>query len=145
MRKRFVIKLDGMEGTMHELLKRGDAVNAILEVAVHAGAAVIQEIADANAPRGGSVVKQTTKRKPASVIVDIGPDREHWFYKFFETGATEHEITGNPLVFRGDAGIVVVRSVDHPGMVASPFLRPALDGQKDNAAAEVGRVLKTQL
>lgn len=144
MRKRRVAKIEGLEFAVKRMTALGVNVSGRMELAAHAGAAVVREIADANAPRSGVVEKETASVKPASAIVNIGVGKGNWYLQFFETGATEHEITGSdgPLVFQGDEGRVVTWSVDHPGMAAEPFLRPALDGQRANASKAFGEVIK---
>lgn len=148
MRKRFSVELENGEKLVQELIQRGKDVEAILGLAANAGAAVVMEIADANAPVPGAVAKETVETtKRAVAIVAIGVESKRWYLQFFETGATEHEIKGSdkPLVFEGDDGKVVTWIVDHPGMGAQPFLRPALDGQKTNATNAVGEVIKGNL
>jgi cellobiose-specific phosphotransferase system component IIB len=60
-----------------------------------------------------------------------------------EFGVQPHTIEGNPFLYIPDyaGGIMRVRSVDHPGFKARPFLRPAFDKHKNGAlramAAEV--------
>jgi hypothetical protein len=45
-------------------------------------------------------------------------------------------------VFVGHEGEVVRVKVAHPGMVAEPFLRPALDGRREMAVAATGQELR---
>jgi HK97 gp10 family phage protein len=60
------------------------------------------------------------------------------------TGAAPHTITAKNrkgLSFGG----VFFQSVDHPGLTAKPFLRPALDTQAQTAVIAVGNYIKNRL
>lgn len=143
-----------------------DAKAALIE-ADTAGANVILDAANAVAP-GPHVVFQITKKSATSVEVSIGPDKEHWYYRFFELGAGPHEIVAglsarrqvrlahggrapkqelqtvtkeSNLSFQGNNGLVIIHEVSHPGMAARPFLRPAIDMNKDNAVSTVMGIL----
>jgi len=135
------MQVEGGDELVRKLKAIGADVNGELEVAALAGAEVIRQAADRGAPSAANAV-EVLERGNGYVIVGIGPDKEHWFYRFFETGAGPHGITGEPLVFEGREDTVVTWSVDHPGMAARPFLRPAFDGEKQRATKEVGDVLK---
>ena len=112
-----------------------------LEAAALVGATLFEEAAQPLAP-GPHIDKDVAERSKERVSVDVGPDDDHWYYRFFETGAGAHEITGSPLVFEGREDLVVTGRVDHPGMAAQPFLRPAFDGEKDRATDAVGDELR---
>jgi len=140
-RSNISVKVDGGEGLIRKLEAMGKNVSDELEPAALAGAGVIQIAANMRAP-GPHVEMDVAERGDRRVSVDIGPDEAHWYYRFFETGAGPHEITGSPLVFEGRSGTVVTRRVGHPGMAARPFLRPAFDGERRKAEGEVGDHLK---
>jgi len=141
MGARVVVRIEGGEELLRQLRRLGVDVGAVLEEAALAGARAIAEDANQRAP-GPHVETNVEKRSKGSVTVDIGPDKEHWWYRFFESGAQPHEIKGTPLVFEGDAGTVVTGRVSHTGMAARPFLRPALDTREKEATDQVGRVLR---
>ena len=115
-----------------------------LEAAAKAGAEVIRDDANRRAP-GPHVVAEVVKASDAAVEVGIGPDKDHWYYQFFETGAGRHPIgpeSKKAIRFPGAEGQEMVRfGVTHPGMAASPFLRPALDGQTARAVRALGQEL----
>ena len=140
-RSNISVKVDGGEGLIRKLEAMGKNVSDELEPAALAGAGVIQIAANMRAP-GPHVEMDVAERGDRRVSVDIGPDEAHWYYRFFETGAGPHEITGSPLVFPGREGTVVTGRVMHPGMAASPFLRPAMDEQKDNAVETYGKQIR---
>lgn len=135
------VTVEGGEGLLRKLRQIGADVESELEAAALVGAAVIQNAANPLAP-GPHVETEVAEKSPERVVVEIGPDEAHWYYRFFETGAGPHGITGEPLVFEGRTGTVVVPGVSHPGMAARPFLRPAFDGSSDRAADKVGEALK---
>lgn len=74
----------------------------------------------------------------------IGVPRDKYYIAIFETGAQPHEVNPHKkqsLFFKGEAGEIFTRAVNHPGMPARPFLRPALDESenkvKDLAAKKI--------
>lgn len=139
------VQIEGDKVLLARLKQIGVRVDALLEMAVTAGALIVQEAARENAP--GPEIKHETVRKTKRLVeVAVGPDKKHWHYRFFETGTGAHQITGNPwLVFDGDGGRVRVRSVQHPGMAARPFLRPAIDERQDAAEMAMGQVWKAAI
>lgn len=114
----------------------------ILEQATQVGADVIADEADHLAP-GPYIETDVSAKTWVKVDIEIGPDKEHWYYLFFETGTQPHEVTPRSvggLEFPGREGEMVVRQVvSVSGMGASPFMRPAYDGKKDEAEEAVGR------
>lgn len=141
--------LDGDEEFLRNLIRLGDEVaGAALSNAAQDGATVLERAAEPMAP-GPHIITQVTEQIPGRVTVAIGPDKAHWYYQFHETGVSPHEI---PLS-KKDKGKVILHfpggpdgetfafSVDHPGMNAAPFLRPAVDMQKQAAVDAVGAVL----
>lgn len=136
------VRLDGGEELLAALRQMNMNVKGELRAAAMMGAAVVQEVANAKAP-GPHIETEVTKTTASGVEVSIGPDREHWYYRFKETGAAAHEITGQALLaFEGQSGIVLTPRVSHPGMGASPFLRPAIDEKGDDAADAAGAALR---
>ena len=114
----------------------------VIERATQAGADVVAEAARANAP-GPFIAVEVERNKRDLAVAKIGPDKDHWYYRFFETGTAPHEITGNPfLVFTAYGKRFVIRQVWHNGMAARPFLRPALDGSKGTATDAFGAVIR---
>ena len=132
----------GDKELMKKLKKLIGNTEDALALAVKTGANLLEEEAEALAPGphiGQKQVYKSTKR----VTRKIGPDKDHWYYQFFETGAQPHTIQGRPkLVFPSSNGLVFVRVVHHPGMAPRPFLRPAFDSNKDEVRDKVGKVLK---
>ena len=129
-------KLEGFDELLEKFEQLGERARQAVIEAAQAGADVVQAAANPNAP-GPNIQTRVSEKKLGQATVDIGPDREHWYYQFAETGATYHEIKGAKrlLTFEGEQGLVRARLVRHPGMPAAPFLRPAIDENQDEAAA----------
>lgn len=138
---RVSVKIEGGPELIKKLEQMGVDVDRVVEAAATAGAQVIADDANPRAPEP-LIATETSERGRGHATVDIGPPDEKWDWKFLETGAQPHTITGSPLVFMGREGLVRVFGVSHPGMAARPFLRPAFDSKKDAATDEVGSVIK---
>jgi HK97 gp10 family phage protein len=135
------IEIEGGEELLASIKAMGIDVQKILREAALRGARVIVDAANERAP-GPHNASEVKKDSAERVEVDIGPDEDHWYYRFFETGAGRHEITGDPLAWGEGAEDVVTGRVLHPGMAARPFLRPAVDENEGKTADAVGQVLR---
>jgi len=137
-----------------ELKRKLDALGArargALLDAAQAGGEVIQGDANRKAP-GPHVVVGGEKVTGGRAEVSIGPDKDHWYYQFHETGAGGHEIgpkkkrKGKAIAFEGSNGLVVVGGAKHPGIPANPFLRPAMDGNREQAKDAAGKVFRDEI
>ena len=121
----------------------------IMRAALRAGANVIKEEAKANVPakdgdlRDSVRVSTRLKNGRASASVKAG-NKKAWYWRFVEYGTAAHTIKakGNGILsFGGFFG----RSVAHPGAVAKPFMRPALDTKANEAINAVGIAIKKRL
>jgi HK97 gp10 family phage protein len=139
-------KIEGDKELLEAFRRLKIDVAAVLEKAALAGAEEIRAAAQSKAPGPHIEIEIDEKQSTANRrVAAIGPDKEHWFYQFFETGAGGHEIDGKTkkaLAFEGREGAIVRRVVKHPGIAAAPFMRPAFDSRKDTAVARAGEVLK---
>ncbi len=143
MASRFGTKLEGFQELFDNLEALGVDTEATLKDAVQASGELVADAANPNAPGPNIVAKlndeeSSTKR----IVVDIGYNKHFWYYQFGELGATAHEISGRngkSLAFPGREGLVITKSVQHPGVTAKPFLRPALAGNRDTARDEIGK------
>jgi len=111
--------------------------------------------------------------KPDALYVAIGPDKDHWYYRFAEFGVQAHgvkkrkrtrgEITARQrqgraeyrnirrqfagrspaMAFYVDGKLIFARKVR--GQPKKPFLRPAADSQGNAAIAAVGAVMKSEI
>lgn len=133
------VVLEGNDELEKRLGAVGSLVRDILEKAVMDGAEVFREAAQQQAP-GPGIEAEVVKTGRGMAEAAIGPARQQWYYRFLETGAQPHEIRarGPLLTFEGEAGLVRARQVQHTGMAARPFLRPAFDGKQDEAQEAVG-------
>jgi len=126
-------------------LKRlGDQMEDLVVDAAKAGGKVVELAADAKAP-GPHIVSEVTDQGPGFAEVSIGPNKEHWYYKFFEFGASSHQIKAKDaalLAFEGRRGPVLTPAVSHPGMAAKPFLRPAIKTERSAAVSAAGDTFK---
>lgn len=140
-RNRISVQIEGGEELLRRLRKLGPDVEGILEKAALAGA---QEIADAANPLAPAplIRAEVTDSSKGKVQADVGMPDEKWYWRYLETGATGHEITGTPIAFEGERGLVITGGVRHPGMAATPFLRPAFDSKQDAAKDTTGEVLR---
>lgn len=135
------VVVEGGEELLRALRRAGVNVDSALEAAAMLGAAVMEDAMVPLAP-GPGIATEVTEKGPGYVAVDVGPDEDHWYYRFFETGTGPHAITGSPWLAWDD---VVTRRVSHPGMAARPFMRPAFDGSSGAAAETVGEELRRVL
>ncbi len=135
------IKLEGGEELKRLLAKAGDAAAGHLKEAGLAGGEVIKDEAVRNAP-GPGIWCGLDKIGADFVEIAIGPLAEKWYYRFFEFGASPHEISpqdAEALLIAGEK--FAAHAVQTGGMAAKPFLRPALDTKDDDAVEAVGKVL----
>ena len=134
------VELRGDKELERKLKALGAAAARVVEAATVDGAKVLENAADQKAP-GPHVIHEVVESTPGYAKVAIGPDKEHWYYMFFETGASSHEITPGvkgALMFVKEGETIIRVIVTHPGMAASPFLRPALDGSGDKVVKTMG-------
>lgn len=145
MSDRIEVTLEGGEELIAALRELDLSVRSTLRSATLAGAEVIVAAADGLAP-GPHIDAEVTSASASKIEVAIGPDEEHWYYRFFETGTQPHEIEGSPLLaFEGDEGWVRTRQVAHKGMAARPFLRPAHDEKSQEAQDQLGAVVRERI
>lgn len=122
-------------------------LNALLEVMNYAiveaglgGGEILLDAATARAP-GPNLAMQIEEVDQEHVEVRIGPDDEHWYYRFFEFGAQPHEINvENRAALRFGAEAIFAASGEHPGTPAQPFLRPALDEKQDEVLKKMAQI-----
>lgn len=123
------IKVHGDKELIEKIRKVGTQLEKAMRKATLEGGEVAAVEARRRAP-GPYIETEIVSERPGRVDLEIGPDAEHWYYQFFETGASSHEIDGNvkqALAFIQGAEEIVVKRVRHPGIAAEPFMRPALE------------------
>jgi len=130
------MQMVGLDELLDDLKNISNDFRDQLATVALVGADEIKNEAERLAP-GPNIITDLEKLTRSRATVAIGPDTAHWYYLFFETGAAPHEIRPDDnqalKLAMGDEFAAVIRR--HPGMAASPFLRPAVD-KKDQAAAE---------
>jgi HK97 gp10 family phage protein len=133
-------------------------VKSALKEASLAGAGPIHDEAESLAARSeyptdvghlaDHIEVQVVKSTASSCLVRIGPDEDHWYGRMLETGAAAHTIKAKPgklLRFTVNGQFVSTKEVQHPGMAAHPFLRPALDTKQNEALKAFAAVMKRRL
>lgn len=145
---RLSIKPESWAALKKDLEKLGEAVSKrTQEEAVLAGAKVIADEANNRAP-GPHIVYDIIKYEPnpALVAAGVGPDEDHWYYRFIELGATRHDIQGNPIAFQGDQGFFIGRNAQNTGgVIARPFLRPAMESKSQAAQQAMADVIEEEM
>ncbi len=140
-------KIDGADQLLKELASLGGNVRSTARTAIRAGAKVIQTQAETNAqalatrPAKHTQIK-ISQRTRGTIEAMIGPSKRKWFFRYFESGVQPHEITGAPLVFEGDKGLIITGGVSHRGFAARPWLRPAFDARQADAPAAIEDVFR---
>lgn len=144
MPDRITVKLEGGEELAQALQEIEANVKKVLKAATLAGGEVVAQVANGMAP-GPHIEVAVDRVTTTSATVNIGPDKEHWYYQFLEQGVNAHEIRGTPLSFEGDEGWVRTAMVQHPGHAARPFLRPAHDETHAEQQDAMGAVLRVEI
>ena len=121
----------------------------IMRGALRAGMNVVKPVAQANAHKVSGLMaaglKVGTRVRVGTVTASLKATGPHGFLaKWVEFGTRAHNIaskTGGWLSFGG----IFAKSVAHPGARPFPFMRPALDGQAQNAVIAAGEYIKNRL
>lgn len=134
----------------------------VIEEALMAGGTIIHAAAESKAPGdleiriiGGRSLRKRVDATLARIVkangkfCAIGPDAKHWYYRFREFGATPHDIrpkNAGAIAFEGEGGMVVRGWAKATGGVQMrPFMRPAVDENKDAAVIAMGSVLAREI
>lgn len=136
-------EVEGVEQVTASLRKaqiKGD----VLVQMVLAAAGIIEEEASRRAP-GPNITKKVVEKKQTRASAEVGPDADHWYYRFFELGVQPHEVSPQVREALQFIDQSFREHADHPGMAADPFLRPALDQKGDAAAEAAGEVVMDYL
>jgi len=138
------IKVDVIgDKEMLQALKRvGADVKRVHDAAIEAAAEIIQEAAIPNAPG-----PEIGREQESNAVWLVGPDKDKWYYKFFETGTPAHFVRPRSAKalrwFAGGAQFSAGHEVS--GVAARPFLRPAIDEHEGEAIKAAGEVIKKVL
>ncbi len=142
-------ELEGMDELIKILEALGERASGVLMEATLEGAKEIVDLTNQLAP-GPNIVMEAQPTGSNQVTVEFGPDKKHWFYQFAETGAAAHEIKASAEDILAAEGIDEVfgniqNPVEHPGMAARPFMRPAIDVRKEAAFAAIGERIRREI
>lgn len=138
------ISIEGGEEAARNLKRVGISIEDVMPAAVQAAAMVLRDLAADRAP-GPEIEMEMTGKTEASV----GPTREKWIYRFWEFGTQSGARVakkGGVFTFMGEDGrLRRVKVINHPGLPAQPFLRPAFDEGQDEAKNQAGAVIWTRV
>lgn len=123
----------------------------ILRGALRAGVKVIQPVAKANVNSVSGLLaaglKISTRSRGGTVTASLRATGKHaYIAPWVEFGTKAH-----PIPKRGVIGTILAvggrffRSVEHPGARPKPFMRPALDGQAQNAVIAAAQYMRQRL
>jgi len=135
------VRLEGDKELIKELKRLGVDVRAALDDALREGAEVVQRAANPKAPGEHIEIGDAQVRGDGGEI-KVGPDDDHWYYRFVETGAAAHTVGASGQVLKLFGEDFVTGSVEHTGFSARPFLRPALDENEGKAQDAMGDELR---
>jgi HK97 gp10 family phage protein len=132
-----------------------DGIKAIRKAAKKAGM-IIRDEASRLAPRlrgplQDEMTMKTRKESDSGIEMLIGPSKTAWYGRLVEHGTKPHLIQarGRGVLAAGNSmsknattfsdvtvhGAIFGKSVNHPGIKATPFLGPAVANKGDEAAA----------
>lgn len=171
----WTVTVEGGDELTHKLRLAGDQVTDILPQAGQAGGDLIRDFALTGAPGPHVIAEAGRPWNAKQVTFLVGPDRDHWYYRFFEFGVQPFEIDmiskrssrsavdrkrsakiGREVTKRGRSiksdfravrfGLDSIFSVVRPGgFAAKPFLRKAVREHNYAIADRVGTVFKRVL
>lgn len=127
----------------------------IMRGAMRAGANVIKDEAKMQAPRDSGLLASSIRtavslrRGTVTASVKAGGRGKKgqgtaWYARLVEIGTKAHIIAAPPGSALNVSG-TVVRSVQHPGAKAHPFLRPAMDNKARAAVEAVREYIRRRL
>lgn len=132
-----------------------------MNTALLAGGVILRDEAAARAPGPHIIMKLITGRtlkgkryrslgakkavKNNSRFVAIGPDYDHWYYRFFEFGATAHDVSVRDPGFIAFENVVAAFAKRSGGTPMRPFLRPAIDSKGQAAIDAMTSVMNHEI
>lgn len=156
------VVLDGGEELLQKLEAMGGKALSVLKQATNDGGNAVFDDIKNDAPGSKSIVMiEASKPKGYGVFsVEIGPDKEHWFYQFFETGVRPYEInmvkkrsrraTGKGRKIKSDKKAMsfhgqVFKKIRRGPMVAKPFLRNNFLPKQSEIEGAFGDTIKREV
>lgn len=135
------MKLVGAEAMAKQLTKMGIDAGEPLAAAVHAGALLIQNSAKQKAPKRTSTLRRSIivelGREGDQITAHIGPTVEYGKYMEFGTGKYAEGGNGRQTPWVYKVGGRYFYSV---GVKPKPYMRPAMDENREKAVREIARV-----
>ena len=132
------VKIEGLS-EMNKALKKLDAKVAtkISRAGLAEAAKVMRKEMRARAPRDSGNLRKNIKYKlkrfqRRGYKGSVGVMSKAFYASFIEYGSSPHKIKGVAIEGKPFA------SVDHPGIEAKPFLRPAFEAKKEAAIKAIG-------
>ena len=121
----------------------------VLRGSLRAGMAVVKPVAQANARKASGLyaagLKISTRARGGRVTASLKATGPHaWLGKWIEYGTRAHNIAAKTNGWLSFGGIFT-KSVAHPGARPFPHMRPALDGQAQNAVIAAAEYMKNRL
>lgn len=139
------IELQGMKQLVATLEQIGADVESVVEQIALAAAEPVARAIEAKAPGdiGQSIVTATTEKSKKRVTVSVGPDKTKWYAGFVERGTASGGTkiltrNGRSFAINGPDAKLFRTSINHQGMAAQPFMRPAFDETQGEAQAKAG-------
>lgn len=150
MTARFGATLEGGDDLLRDLNQMGSLTKKSLKGVTKAGADVIAAAANARAAtitsRSGKHVRVRVRVRPGGYAVGaIFPAKGKAHLKLHEYGTKagwRWARKNGPFKFYAGNRLVVTRLIKHPGMAKRPWLAPAFNAAKDEAAQAYGRALR---
>lgn len=129
------IEVQNLDEVRRLLEQLGPRAKAVLPAAVEAGAGVLRDKMASKAQSDGIGVEVD------GATALIGPDKEHFYLAFFETGTGAHRVEpgGKRALHWGGEAFSAGHMVG--GIAPRPFMRPAVDEGRDEVAAKIGEVI----
>lgn len=158
---KFSMKVEGGEKLQAELQKMGADALRVVKKATYDGANAVYGDIRRDAPGPHIEIVEADKPRAAGVFsVEMGPDKEHFFYQFFETGVQPFEInmvkrrskrsSGRGRKLKGDKkaihfGDIFAKRIQRGGMAARPFLRTNFIPKRAQIETAFGATIKAEV
>lgn len=149
------LEIKGLEGLDAALRSVKDEARKFINGATLASANVIKKQASNNLQSAFDVSEETAKKGlrvkktdsgRTTVTYSLGVHPKYFYLWFLENGAKPHQIKarllkGKKMLVDPETGKKFGVSVAHPGIQPKPFIRPAFDEKKDEAAQRFSDVI----
>jgi len=150
MSNKFSITVEGTAEINAALKRLGAEATAIATDATMAGAEIVRAEAAKKAAQtsqrlANGMLKEADTTKSNEVTVKVGPDKELFWGRYIEFGASPHHIAPDQAKALQIDLKQFTANVNHPGIDAKPFLRPTIDETADAVQAEIAKQLKKKL